>query len=102
MLEAIAAKMKHEARITGYSQRKLTHGLGLTLRRDGLIWTLSLTRWARHASDHERRLCRETFGCPEIKPDDLEHYQAEHKNGYCITRFIWIDESEQTKLLNAL
>lgn len=97
-LRQIATEMKTQAAATGHSQRTLPHGLTLTLRKVGPQYTLSLTRKVGQASEAERSICREAFGCPDIPKTDLEHYQIEYRNGYGIIRFVWQGQAEQGRL----
>ena len=70
-LKAIATVMRSVARSQGRAAHILEHGLvedkplTLTLFYVAGQWTLAVTRTCQHASEAERRLCREAFEIAE-------------------------------------
>lgn len=92
-LKTIASNMTKFARQTGLAKHSLERGLHLTLQHGADRWTISLTRYATHASDTERRICCEAFGVPA----GTDH-EAEYVNGYGVTRYVWGEEYEQLGL----
>lgn len=88
-LKAIAQAMKTQAADTGMAQRRLPKGLILTLRRDGLDWVLSLTRFEVRASDSEIAICRWAFEVPEDAESEVEEI-----NEYQVRRVRWVAASQ--------
>ena len=99
-INQIAAGMRAEANGNGNGIARFTllDGLRLTLQKSRRIYTLSLTRYGSHASDAERKIYPEAFGCPEICKTDSERYQIEYIRGYGVTRFVW-EEPAQGQLM---
>jgi hypothetical protein len=83
-LKGLARTLAQTARAGGFARRPLRGGLHLTLRHDAGEWSLSLTRHGTHASDIERRICREAFGVPEGAGCEIFY-----NNGYGVTRYTW-------------
>ena len=83
-LKAIARALAQTATASGVARRALDGGLHLTLRHDAGEWSLSLTRYGTHASDVERRICREAFDVPAVCKEDIFY-----TNGYGVTRYTW-------------
>lgn len=76
------------------AQHKTPDGLTVTLRYTDAgaqrLWTLSLTRWGRQASDTHRLAAKEAFGVPR----DHE-WTPTYKDGWGIIRYTWLETNAE-------
>jgi hypothetical protein len=76
------------------ARHTLDNGLTLTLKYNDApgvrLWTLSLTRYCRQASDVEREKAKEAFHVP---PD--AGWTPDYKDGWGIIRYTWLEQKAQ-------
>jgi hypothetical protein len=100
-LKEIAETLRMIAETTGgpVQHKDKDTGLTITLQADLKtgMWTLSLTKLYRQASEQEREECKRAFGVP--KDHD---WTPLYRNGWGIIRYTWLEKQAEQLTIEGL